>query len=337
MKYSISEAYVPGYAGQVSGPIYGTVSGMTWEEATTFVNGKEYILKTDQGCLSARSASSDKLCFVEESVAKDSPLALWTATVSNGMVRLTNQEGQSLNFDRNNGWSFKAVKSGSEMNLTPYSEGGGLILTITKQHPHWTEIIYMSNQLNNDYLSGNGSHLVFHPLVRSETSAVPDGSIGFTVTNTPLDQETSLKVKKEWQDADEELYEQAQVTFKLFANGQDTGRTETVSLKTEWTAIFQGLPYVDAKGNRINYTVVEVLTNNDWIAVYGDVQTKNPTRNPTYETVVTNKYRWVNAVELPSTGGIGLPLYILCGLMLVSAPFVYGLSLRRRYRKGAKE
>ena len=36
-------------------------------------------------------------------------------------------------------------------------------------------------------------------------------------------------------------------------------------------------------------------------------------------------------VELPATGGIGTPIYILCGLTLVFGPFVYGFSLRRRY------
>ena len=36
-------------------------------------------------------------------------------------------------------------------------------------------------------------------------------------------------------------------------------------------------------------------------------------------------------VELPATGGIGTPIYILCGLTLVLGPFVYGFSLRRRY------
>ena len=36
-------------------------------------------------------------------------------------------------------------------------------------------------------------------------------------------------------------------------------------------------------------------------------------------------------VKLPATGGIGTPVYILCGLTLVFSPLVYGLSLRRRY------
>lgn len=41
--------------------------------------------------------------------------------------------------------------------------------------------------------------------------------------------------------------------------------------------------------------------------------------------------------ELPATGGIGYLFLILCGLPLILAPLVYGLSLRRRYRKGARE
>lgn len=40
--------------------------------------------------------------------------------------------------------------------------------------------------------------------------------------------------------------------------------------------------------------------------------------------------------ELPSTGGIGTFLYILCGLILVFGPFVYGFSLRRRYERRSK-
>ena len=42
-------------------------------------------------------------------------------------------------------------------------------------------------------------------------------------------------------------------------------------------------------------------------------------------------------VELPSTGGIGTPIYILCGLSLVIGPLVYGFSLRRRYGRRSKQ
>ena len=42
-------------------------------------------------------------------------------------------------------------------------------------------------------------------------------------------------------------------------------------------------------------------------------------------------------VELPATGGIGTPIYILCGLTLVCSPLVYGFSLRRRYERRSKK
>ena len=41
-------------------------------------------------------------------------------------------------------------------------------------------------------------------------------------------------------------------------------------------------------------------------------------------------------VELPATGGIGTPIYILCGLALVLGPLVYGFSLRRGYGRRSK-
>ena len=127
-----------------------------------------------------------------------------------------------------------------------------------------------------------------------------------------------------------------EVTVKLLANGVDTGRTETLSLKTNWSAVFLGLPYLDEDGEPIAYTIVESWANNDWIPIYGPV-TATADSIPSYSTTFTNTYRWVEARELPSTGGIGYPLFMLCGLILVSAPLVYGLSLRRRYRKGARE
>lgn len=40
---------------------------------------------------------------------------------------------------------------------------------------------------------------------------------------------------------------------------------------------------------------------------------------------------------LPSTGGMGIHLYILCGLILIFAPLVYGLSLRRKYERRSRK
>jgi uncharacterized repeat protein (TIGR02543 family) len=40
--------------------------------------------------------------------------------------------------------------------------------------------------------------------------------------------------------------------------------------------------------------------------------------------------------ELPSTGGTGVLLYVLCGSVLVLGPLVYGFSLKRRYERREK-
>ena len=377
-QYSIVEAYVPGYqqsissadntggTGGSSGSGGGTSGTVTWHESLEFVSGETYVLKTAKGCLSAVSSNSDNLCFVNEATAKESPLARWTATVSNGLVRLTNQEGQSLNFERNNGWWFRAVRQGSEMNLTPYPQGSGLVLTITTRYTDWTEIIYICDWLNNDYLSANGSPLVFNPLKMVVTDTGGNGSGGesdntvtesesrYRVTNTPLTKEASVTVKKAWDHpfgADTSAFEKLQVTVKLYyldGNGKpvDTGRTETLDLRSNWEAVFQGLPYQDANGVPYVYLIQESWNNDDWIPVYGDVITINGANygkvtrignTNNYQTNLTNRYRWTDAYELPSTGGIGDTLLILIGLILISAPFVYGFSLRRKYERRSRE
>ena len=51
------------------------------------------------------------------------------------------------------------------------------------------------------------------------------------------------------------------------------------------------------------------------------------------------KFHIVNepiSYELPATGGVGTPIYILCGLALMVGPLVYGFSLRRRYERRSK-
>ena len=54
----------------------------------------------------------------------------------------------------------------------------------------------------------------------------------------------------------------------------------------------------------------------------------------------TGKFDIVNhpsSVRLPATGGIGTPIYILCGLALVCGPLVYGFRLRRIYGRRPKQ
>ena len=124
--------------------------------------------------------------------------------------------------------------------------------------------------------------------------------------------------------------------MKLLANGKDTGRTVTLSLKNGWTDVFRGLPYEDSDGNVIVYTVEEVWSSKDWLVEYGPIYTSGGTV-PTYDTTVTNVYRWGHGVELPSTGTSARLLFILCGsgIMLFSL-VVYGFVSRRKRERRMK-
>ena len=172
---------------------------------------------------------------------------------------------------------------------------------------------------------------------KTTTTTLSFEGSGFRITNTPLTEETSVKVKKVWEHPfgeDASIYEKLKVTVRLYYVGEDgelvdTGRTETIDLKSNWEVVFQGLPYKDAAGNPYVYKVLEDWESQDWIPVYGNVK-RIDGKVPTYEITITNHYRWIDAVELPSTGGIGIPLYMLCGLLLVVAPLVYCISLRRK-------
>lgn len=348
VQYSVAEAYVPGYQQNIIVLQSGVPIGDSWAESQVFVNGKDYILKTNSGYLSTVSKNGTTLMFVDEETAKSSELAIWKATVSNNVVRLENQAGQSLNFYNSNNTRYFNATTGTAntQNLPQERYNNGVILShsVTTSSGWWgqttTTKYYLSTLSNGNAgaTTSQSSALVFYPMQKMDPEIVEFDGYGYRVTNTPLSSETSLKVTKRWSHPtnDASAYEKLQVTVKLLSNGVDTGRTETISLKSNWTAVFNGLPYVDANGEPVVYSIVETWNNNDWIPVYGEIQKVNGS-TPTYEMTLTNRYRWIDAFELPSTGGIGYPILILCGLPLVVAPLVYGLSLRRRHRKEARE
>ena len=340
VRYSVSEAYIPGYMNQVEVLESGTYTEISWPESTQIVNGESYILKTSQGYLSAVSEDENTLEFVDEATAKESPLALWTATYTSGLVKLTNQVGQSLNYYASGSTRYFNLTTGSSssQNLTPTAQNGAFRFAYKSGRTSY----YMSTTLNSrgyiDAKSQSNSALSVNLIKKTlVTNTVKIDGYGYAITNTPLALETSLKVTKKWDypGGDPSYYEKEQVTVRLLANGVDTGRTVTVSLKSNWTGLFNGLPYEDEEGKPIVYTVEESWDNDDWLPLYGAVITINGDV-PTYETTITNTYRWIGSYELPGTGGIGTTIYILCGLILVIGPLVYGFSLRRRFERRSK-
>ncbi|MBR5284360.1 MAG: Cna B-type domain-containing protein, partial [Clostridia bacterium] len=344
VKYSVSEAYISGYTASVIKLKNGEYTETTWGDSDKLTHGQSYLLRNGSQYLSAVSADKQTLCWVDEAAAKTSPLALWTATVSDSNVKLTNGAGQSLTYYSSGSTRYYYLTTGSStnQNLKQTTSDGRFRLGYTVSSGWGGSTTYYLSELNSSSYasaSSNSNHIYFVAEQKKETTtSVALSGYGYQITNTPLSSETALKVVKYWDDPSGKVsrYEQAQVTFRLLANNKDTGRTETVSLKTNWTATFRGLPYYDENGKPIIYTVEESWDNDDWIPIYGSISTVNGTI-PTYETTVTNQYRWTNATELPATGGLGILPYILCGVPLVAAPLVYGLSLRRKYERGVKE
>ena len=340
LQYTVSEAYISGYSPTINKLENGTYVVEDWVESAKFTNGEKYLLKTSKGYLSTVSAKSNTLCFVDETTAKNSDLAFWTATVSSGKVKLTNQAGQSLNYYGSGSTRYFNATTGSanSQNLTTSTYSNGIRLSFKSG----TRNYYLADLNNNDYAKAettSGSALTFYPMVKTvTTTTVKLDGYGYAIVNTPLKQETSLTVVKLWDCplGDSSIYEKEQVTIRLLANGVDSGRTETVSIKNEWTAVFNGLPYLDEAGNIIVYTVVENWETEDWIPTYGPISVVGGSEVPTYTTTIINTYSRTNTTELPSTGSSGPLIYILCGLILVLGPFVYGFRLRRKYGRRSK-
>jgi len=149
----------------------------------------------------------------------------------------------------------------------------------------------------------------------------------FVVTNTPIREETSLKVIKKWDlgsdDISDDIYKEEQVTVKLLADGTDTGKTVILNLQNNWQATFENLSHKDDEGNIIVYTVEEVWETEDWVPSYGEIIKKDGTPG-TYEVTITNTYRWGYIHELPATGGPGTEGYIIGGFLLAA---IAGTSL----------
>ena len=83
-------------------------------------------------------------------------------------------------------------------------------------------------------------------------------------------------------------------------------------------------------GNAVSFTFCDSAGNIS--EAPGGVTGEYVTGNKILSLTVEN----LRGYALPSTGGTGVLLYILCGLTLVLGPFVYGFSLRRRYGRRSK-
>ena len=350
VKYGVEESYESGYYSTVRRVTQIEISSSEWAEAGSFINGETYILKHSNGCLSTGSASDGNLKWVDEETAKTSPLALWTAAVTgsgtNTTVKFTNGAGQTLTMNYGSWGSsnryFHAVsRNANYQTLTPVDAGNGFRFYATYNRTNY----YMSSSgINNSgripLTSTASSALVLVPMkLITQTDIQPVEDWAYQITNTPLEEnnETSMTVTKNWdvpEGYDSKLYQEYTVTVRLLANGVNTGRTVTLTLKNNWQGTFLGLPYKDDNDQVIQYTVEEIWDKPRWTTEYGQIETSGGDP-PTYSIVITNTYH-TGGPELPSTGSAARLLYVLCGSSIMLGTLVYGIGSRRK-RERRKE
>ncbi len=366
VQYGVEEGIFPGYMGSIerievslnshdTNTVADSSSAKaTFQTADTFENGGTYLLETTYGYIAAQN---NQLQLLTESEAQASDSAMWVATVnSNGTVVLKNKLGQTLYYDN---YKFCASSNPTSNKNLSYSQK---ILSHTINYSGWSDTQYPvsdsnvpSNiKYNHVLYSTNNKSNALQITLKKLGAATPDPEpdvpvtppdvtedveTAYRITNTPLEHETSVKVNKLWDFgmSGGTDYEKAQVTMKLYANGKDTGRTVTLSLKNNWEDIFHSLPYYDSDGSVIEYTVVESWDNEDWTPIYGEVKKIAGGRIPTYSVTVTNRYNWGNGYELPATGGYGPTPWILSGLAIMAVALVSGYVLRRRRERGERE
>ncbi|MCF2706784.1 Cna B-type domain-containing protein [Arcanobacterium haemolyticum] len=102
------------------------------------------------------------------------------------------------------------------------------------------------------------TYSVVEDTVEGYQSTVDIDENGVTVTNTHEVAKTNVDVSKVWVDAeDKDGIRPGSVTFKLLADGEDTGKTLTVDAQREWKGAFEGLAKFKT-GKEIVYTISEV-------------------------------------------------------------------------------
>ena len=134
---------------------------------------------------------------------------------------------------------------------------GTVVATAELTAPDWT-YTFKGFEVNE-----NGEPIVY----TVEEAKVPEGYTasvdGLTVTNKHEVEKTSVAVKKIWDDNNnQDGIRPNEVTFRLLANGVDTGKTLVVT-GSSWTGTFTDLDKY-ANGKEIVYTVEEVTVPNGY-------------------------------------------------------------------------
>ncbi|MBR5470902.1 MAG: Cna B-type domain-containing protein [Oscillibacter sp.] len=343
IQYTVREATVPGYVGEVEKIGASPGGGGSSDGGTSvsgFVNGQTYLLQTRFGYIGA--SDNKPLLEGSQANAQNSAQTQWVASVhSDGTVTLTNKTGQTLYYDN---YTFKASSSPGTYRNLRFSDGK---LYCYIDHGGWSETQYpvdndnVANNLtyNGVFYTTNDSvqalsitpQLLGTPEPEPPPSTDDGGGNSFRITNTPAGEAViSLQVKKIWDLGSMGVlsdYEELTIEMRLLADGEDAGLVGMLNLRNGWTHTFEDLPKYNNSGHEIAYTVEEINLPSGWSAEYGPV-TSVGNSETAYETTVTNICR--KTVELPTTGGIGPYGYIMLGVLIMLGSLGWYCGQRRK-------
>lgn len=129
-------------------------------------------------------------------------------------------------------------------------------------------------------------YTVTEDAVENYTTTVED----YNVTNSYTPGKVSVLITKAWNDANNQDGKRPEsVTFYLYADGQDTGKTLTVTEKENWSGTFTDLDEYKA-GKKITYTVQEDAVDGYTTSISGDMA---------QGYIVTNTHTPKNRDEIP--------------------------------------
>ena len=142
----------------------------------------------------------------------------------------------------------------------------------------------------------NGGELIRYTITESAVEDYTTEYNGYNVINTHAPAKTSVTVTKSWQDSNnQDGIRPNDITVRLLANGQDTGKTLTLSVGNGWTGTFTDLDKF-ANGEEIAYTVEELeVPGYNTIITGSQTEGYTITNSHTPETIsVSGSKTWID-------------------------------------------
>ena len=143
----------------------------------------------------------------------------------------------------------------------------------------------------------NGGQLIRYTITENTVEDYTTEYNGYNVINTHAPAKTSVTVTKSWQDSgNQDGIRPNDVTVRLLANGEDTGKTLVLSVGNGWTGTFGDLDKF-ADGEEIVYTVEELtVPGYTTVITGGQAEGYTITNSHTPETVsVSGSKTWVDS------------------------------------------